>query len=103
MNGLPVGAWRSLVARVVRDDKVGGSNPLAPTSSLGSAAISAATLLAGDRPISLEDLDGRDGGSFPAHTSVEMDLSVEQATDEEQSAVGEASHSRPGRLGRLGD
>jgi hypothetical protein len=28
-----VGAWRSLVARVVRDDKVGGSNPLAPTTS----------------------------------------------------------------------
>src|SRR5688572_33332970 len=27
-----VGAWRSLVARVVRDDEVGGSNPLAPTS-----------------------------------------------------------------------
>jgi hypothetical protein len=26
-----VGAWRSLVARIVRDDKVGGSNPLAPT------------------------------------------------------------------------
>ena len=26
-----VGAWRSLVARVVRDDEVGGSNPLAPT------------------------------------------------------------------------
>ena len=28
-----VGAWRSLVARCVRDAKVGGSNPLAPTSS----------------------------------------------------------------------
>jgi hypothetical protein len=27
----PVGAWRSLVARIVRDDEVGGSNPLAPT------------------------------------------------------------------------
>ena len=27
-----VGAWRSLVARIVRDDEVGGSNPLAPTS-----------------------------------------------------------------------
>ncbi len=26
-----VGAWRSLVARIVRDDEVGGSNPLAPT------------------------------------------------------------------------
>jgi acylphosphatase len=25
------GAWRSLVARTVRDRKVGGSNPLAPT------------------------------------------------------------------------
>src|SRR5262249_54076907 len=25
------GAWRSLVARSVRDRKVGGSNPLAPT------------------------------------------------------------------------
>jgi protein-S-isoprenylcysteine O-methyltransferase Ste14 len=28
----PVGAWRSLVARSVRDAEVGGSNPLAPTS-----------------------------------------------------------------------
>jgi hypothetical protein len=27
-----VGAWRSLVARIVRDDEVGGSNPLAPTN-----------------------------------------------------------------------
>ena len=26
------GAWRSLVARIVRDDEVGGSNPLAPTT-----------------------------------------------------------------------
>ena len=30
-NGHSVGAWRSLVARIVRDDEVGGSNPLAPT------------------------------------------------------------------------
>jgi hypothetical protein len=29
----PVGAWRSQVARIVRDDEVGGSNPLAPTIS----------------------------------------------------------------------
>ena len=29
---LPVGAWRSQVARIVRDDEVGGSNPLAPTT-----------------------------------------------------------------------
>ena len=40
-RALTVGAWRSLVARIVRDDEVGGSNPLAPTrltssSSLGS-------------------------------------------------------------------
>ena len=28
-----VGAWRSLVARIVRDDEVGGSNPLAPTKA----------------------------------------------------------------------
>src|ERR1035437_5651673 len=27
-----VGAWRSLAARIVRDDEVGGSNPLAPTN-----------------------------------------------------------------------
>ena len=27
-----IGAWRSQVARIVRDDEVGGSNPLAPTS-----------------------------------------------------------------------
>ena len=30
-NEHSVGAWRSLVARIVRDDEVGGSNPLAPT------------------------------------------------------------------------
>ena len=30
-NGHSVGAWRSLVARIVRDDKVVGSNPAAPT------------------------------------------------------------------------
>ena len=29
--GASVGAWRSLVARIVRDDEVGGSNPLATT------------------------------------------------------------------------
>ena len=33
-----VGAWRSLVARVVRDDEVGGSNPLAPTKLSNRAA-----------------------------------------------------------------
>ena len=27
-----LGAWRSLVARIVRDDEAGGSNPLAPTN-----------------------------------------------------------------------
>ena len=27
-----IGAWRSLVARSVRDAEVGGSNPLAPTT-----------------------------------------------------------------------
>ena len=27
----PLGAWRSLVARTVRDGEAGGSNPLAPT------------------------------------------------------------------------
>ena len=26
-----VGAWRSLVARIVRDDEAAGSNPVAPT------------------------------------------------------------------------
>ena len=31
-NEHSVGAWRSLVARIVRDDEVGGSNPLAPTN-----------------------------------------------------------------------
>ena len=30
-SGHSVGAWRSLAARIVRDDEVGGSNPLAPT------------------------------------------------------------------------
>ena len=27
----PVGEWRSLAARFVRDEEVGGSNPLSPT------------------------------------------------------------------------
>ena len=30
-NEHSVGAWRTLVARIVRDHEVGGSNPLAPT------------------------------------------------------------------------
>jgi hypothetical protein len=29
-----VGAWLSLVERLVRDQEAGGSNPLAPTNSL---------------------------------------------------------------------
>ena len=33
-----VGAWRSLVARIVRDDEVGGSNPLAPTIPTSSSS-----------------------------------------------------------------
>ena len=33
-----VGAWRSLVARIVRDDEVGGSNPLAPTKPTSSSS-----------------------------------------------------------------
>ena len=32
-RAISVGAWRSLAARIVRDDEVGGSNPLAPTST----------------------------------------------------------------------
>lgn|GEM_PF-2684717 len=31
-----IGAWRSLVARSVRDRKAGGSNPLAPTTTIVS-------------------------------------------------------------------
>ena len=31
-----VGEWRSLVAHIVRDDGVGGSNPLSPTKITGS-------------------------------------------------------------------
>jgi hypothetical protein len=39
-----VGAWRSLVARIVRDDEVGGSNPLAPTKTRSSGmSVSAPT------------------------------------------------------------
>ena len=38
--GTSVGAWRSLVARIVRDDKVGGSNPLAPTKPTSSSSSS---------------------------------------------------------------
>ena len=36
LSGHSVGAWRSLVARIVRDDEVGGSNPLAPTIPITS-------------------------------------------------------------------
>jgi hypothetical protein len=28
-----IGVWRSLVARVVRDDEVAGSNPVTPTKN----------------------------------------------------------------------
>lgn len=34
-EGLVFGVWRSLVARVVRDDEVAGSNPVTPTRSCG--------------------------------------------------------------------
>ena len=37
LSGHSVGAWRSLAARIVRDDEVGGSNPLAPTITSSSA------------------------------------------------------------------
>ena len=47
-NGHSVGAWRSLVARVVRDDKVVGSNPAAPTiRSSGQPAGSSQAALSG--------------------------------------------------------
>ena len=46
------GAWRSLVARTVRDRKVGGSNPLAPTSFLPAPS------------------RRRNAGSIKAHSSV---------------------------------
>ena len=36
-DGTTVWAWRSLAARIVRDDEVGGSNPLAPTITSSSA------------------------------------------------------------------
>ena len=35
----PVGAWRSLVARFVRDEEVAGSNPVAPTISTPPPAL----------------------------------------------------------------
>jgi hypothetical protein len=38
-NGHSVGAWRSLVARIVRDDEVVGSNPAAPTTQSLSRAV----------------------------------------------------------------
>src|SRR5262245_2674438 len=34
-----VGAWRSLAARIVPDDEVGGSNPLAPPISMKSPGL----------------------------------------------------------------
>ena len=37
-TSISVGAWRSLVARIVRDDEVGGSNPLAPTIPTSSSS-----------------------------------------------------------------
>ena len=35
-----VGAWRSLVARFVRDEEVAGSNPVAPTTYFPAKALS---------------------------------------------------------------
>jgi hypothetical protein len=32
LNPTEIGAWRSLVARLLWEQEVGGSNPLAPTS-----------------------------------------------------------------------
>src|SRR3954453_6886411 len=42
-NGHSVGAWRSLVARIVRDDEVGGSNPLAPTNRISTLNLNSPT------------------------------------------------------------
>lgn len=36
---LVFGVWRSLVARVVRDDEVAGSNPVTPTRSCGPESV----------------------------------------------------------------
>lgn len=44
-EGLVFGVWRSLVARVVRDDEVAGSNPVTPTRSCGPESILWATTI----------------------------------------------------------
>ncbi len=32
----PIGVWRSLVARLLREQKAAGSNPVTPTTSTGA-------------------------------------------------------------------
>lgn len=44
-EGLVFGVWRSLVARVVRDDEVAGSNPVTPTRSCGLESVLQATTI----------------------------------------------------------
>jgi hypothetical protein len=53
-----IGAWLSLVERLVRDQEVGGSNPLAPTNSFNKLASDA-----GANPgIKSTNVGGRLGG-----------------------------------------
>lgn len=39
-GGEPLGVWRSLVARFVRDEEVAGSNPVTPTTALRPLTLS---------------------------------------------------------------
>ena len=48
--GPVIGLWRSLVARLVRDEEAAGSNPVSPTTGCSSRDISRARILSDPRP-----------------------------------------------------
>ena len=46
---VPIGTWRSLVARIVRDDEVAGSNPAVPTTEAPHCGASSCPIRSGSR------------------------------------------------------
>jgi hypothetical protein len=68
------GVWRSLVARLVRDEEAGGSNPLTPTIRLRK---SFGVILRKSMPLKAHArADGASKTSTPSFTSVPLLVNV---------------------------